>query len=321
MSILKTNGIEIIGWGHYLPQRVVTTEEVNSRITLKTSSIDEKVIGNVGVKTRHWSSDEETIELMSKISGENALKNANLKASDIDLLLLVNWTERKYVPDLAPSVASLIGAKNAMAFDLCTACCGFATAVMTACMYLQAHDRVDNVLIICTEQFSHRVRPGSKGELIVGDASASLVLTKNTNATSGIIDFELKNDGSLKDIVKVKMPEGWVKSKPELAQVAAELNKRAIDTIFSRNKISMQDINWLVPHPGTEVVHEEIKRHIGCADNKFITNFSEVANVSSASIPLVISINLETGKFRKGDICLCPSIGSGIYYGATLLRL
>lgn len=318
---LNTIGIEIIGWGHYLPKRLVTNEEVNARITLETSSVDEKVIGNVGVSTRYWADEEETVQFMSKMSGEEALQNAGVRPEEIDLLILENWTERKYVPDLAPSVASAIGAKNAMAFDMCTACCGFTTASTTASMYLLAHPRVKKVLVICTEQFSHRVRPGSKGELIVGDASAAFVLQRNKNTNSGIIDFELGNDGDLKDVVKVKMPEGWIKSKPELAQVAADLNKRAIDAIFQRNHISVKDIDWYVPHPGTQVVHEEIKNYIGLPEEKFIINFDRVANVSSASIPLVISENVKTGKFKKGDVLMCPAIGSGIYYGAILLRL
>lgn len=319
---LNTMGVEVVGWGHYLPKRVVTTEEIREKITLKASSIDQKVIGDgTGVISRHRADEDETVAYMSKMSIGRALEEARVEGSNVDLLILVNWTDKIYIPEAAPMIATEIGANHAIGFDLSTGCCGFTTATMTAAMYLLGHPRVNTAVVVCTEIFSKRVRPGSTGELIVGDGSVAFVLKRSDSEESGIIDFDLGNEGKLRDLITVKMPEGWIKSKPELANVAAGLNKRAIDDILERNNITAEDIDWFIPHPGTQIVHETIKEYIQLPDDKFVVNFERVANLSSASIPMVISESLKSGKFSKGDLCLCPAIGSGMYYGATLIRL
>nr|WP_303244335.1 ketoacyl-ACP synthase III [uncultured Cellulosilyticum sp.] len=318
---LASMGVEIIGLGHYLPKRKVLNEEILSSITLKASSVDDKVLGNIGVESRYWANEEETVVYMAKEAAKMAIDMAQIKAEDIDLLLLTNWTSRETIPDLAPQVALQLNAHNALAFDLCTACCGFIHAVTTACMYLLSHPRMQTAVVACSEQFSKCVRPHSKGELITGDAAGAVVLKKSNNKVNGIIDFDLRSDGRLSYVVGVKKPEIWVRSKPELATVAAEKNKEAVNYIFSRNDLKVEDIDWFVPHPGTERVHEEIKEYIGLPDEKFVINFKEVANTSSASIPLVLSINYHNGKFKKNDLILSPAIGSGLYYGALLFRL
>lgn len=318
---LESLGIEIKGFGHYLPRRKVENDEIMSTITLKASSVDTKLLGNIGVNSRYWADEDETVEYMAKCSSEMALKSAGISAKDIDLLILSNWTSRQFVPDIAPQVAIMLGADKALSFDVCCACCGFINAVITASMYLNTDARMKVAVVVSSEQFSKGVRPHSKGQLITGDASGAVVLVKTGNKKNGVIDYKLKSDGNLKNIVGVKMPECWVRSKPELAVQGPIKNVEVATELLDRNEIKIEDIDWYVPHPGTETVNNGIKSGLNIPDEKFIVNFDRVGNTSSASIPLVLSENYHSGKFKKNDLIMMSGIGSGLYYGALLIRI
>ena len=318
---LESLGVEIKGFGHYLPRKKVENDEIMSSITLKASSVDTAVLGDIAVKSRYWADEDETIAYMAKCASEMALKSSGISAKDVDLLVLSNWTSRQFVPDIAPQVASLLGADKALSFDVCCACCGFINAVMTATSYLNTDPRMKTAIVVSSEQFSKGVRPHSKGQLITGDAAGAIILMRTGNKKNGVIDFNLKSDGNLKSLVGVKMPECWVRSKPELAKLGPIKNVEVAAEILDRNEITIEDIDWYVPHPGTDTVNNGIKAGLNIPDEKFITNFDRVANTSSASIPLVLSENYHSGKFKKDDVIMMSGIGSGLYYGALLIRI
>lgn len=318
---LKSTGIEILGYGHYLPKKIVTNEEIMDTITIKASSVDNDVLGNIGVKSRHWASEEETINYMAEQAIYAALEMCNVKPEDVDLIILSNWTDRVWVPDNAPQIANDIGAKNTLAFDVCCACCGFMHGVNTAMFYLMGSKRYKTAIVVSSEHFSKGVRPNSKGQLISGDGAGAVVLRNTGNTERGIIDCIIHNEGSLKDIVGVKKPECWVRSKSELGVTAAEKNSLVVNELFKENGITMEDVDWFVPHPGTDVVNTKIRQALNIDVDKFVTNYERIANTSSASIPIVLSENVESGKFKKEDVIVSCGVGSGFYYGAMLYIL
>lgn len=315
---LETTGIEILGYGHYLPRRVVTNEEILGQITIKASSVDNAVLGNIAVTSRHWADEDETINYMAEQAIYQALEESNVAVEDIDLLILSNWTDRVWVPDNAPQIATSIGAKDAYAFDVCTACCGFMHGINIAMSLLLRRKRYKIAVVVSSEHFSRGVRPKSKGQLITGDGAGAVVLKYTGNTERGIVDCIIHNNGELKDIVAVKKPECWVRSKTELGPTAAMKNTEVVNEIMSDNGVTIEDINWFVPHPGTDVVHEKIRQALGLPEDKFITNYTRIANTSSASIPIVLSENTKSGEFKKNDIVLSCGVGSGFYYGAML---
>lgn len=317
----KSTGIEILGYGHYLPKRIVTNEEIIDSITVKTSSVDDDVLGNVGVKSRHWSSEEETVSFMAEEAIKDALEMSNILPEDIDLLILSNWTDRMWAPDNAPYIASNIGAKNALAFDVCCACCGFMQGINIAMSYLLGRKRFKTAVIVSSEQFSKGVRPNSKGQLITGDGAGAVVVKYTGNMERGIVDCIIHADGTFKDIVIAKRPECWVRSKSNLGEVAALKNTEVVNELLFENNIQMDEVNWFVPHPGTDVVHKKIREALGIDKDKFISNYERIANTSSASIPIVLSENIRSGKFKKNDVVVSCGIGSGLYYGAMLYIL
>ncbi|MBP9888481.1 MAG: ketoacyl-ACP synthase III, partial [Leptospiraceae bacterium] len=116
---LKSNGIQITGYGDYYPEKILTDEEIRARLKYPDMHPAEKaVIGDIGVTKRHRANEKETSVYMASKACEMAMKNAGVSPESIDLYLFCNWTERYYLPDLAPQASMLNGTKNALAFDL-----------------------------------------------------------------------------------------------------------------------------------------------------------------------------------------------------------
>ncbi|EMO53443.1 ketoacyl-ACP synthase III [Leptospira noguchii] len=322
MSGKNQSGIQITGFGHYLPEKIVTNEEIRSRLKFPEMHPAEKaVIGNIGVNERRRANDSETPMFMASKVAEMALKDAGKKPEEVDLYILANWTDRYYLPDLAPQASKLSGTTNALAFDVSTACTGFVHGVQTASAFLES-GKFKNALVIGSERFSVRTRMGGYGEFTAGDAAAGVFLEHTGNTNSGIIDSFLQDEGDLSGIIVTgPPPNSYVKSYPELVTNAADLTLKAMDRLLEKNSLTIEDVDWVVPHPGTDVVVQDVLKRTQFPKEKILMNFERVGNTSAASIPIVLSEYYYKGKFKKGDLFLTPAVGGGFYWGGLLFRL
>lgn len=311
------SGIGFAGFGHYYPRNLVR----NPVEETEGSSVDRQVIGSVDVLSRHVRDEDETVPMMAAEAVHAALRDAGVDASEVDLLVLGNWSERMLVPELAPQVAARVGARGALAFDVCGACTGFVHGTQTAASLLRAHRGWDTAVVVCSENFSRRVRPGSKGELIVGDAAGAVVLRKGAAAAGGLLDSLLLSDGDSCDAVTVLPPRGWVKSKPELVELGIASHVEVCRRLLDRNGLTVDDVAWFVPHPGTAPMHDGVREALGIVPERFVTNFRVRANTGSASVPIVLSEYVHEGTFSAGDLVLASAVGSGWFYGGLLVRL
>ena len=312
---LNTMGIEITGIGHYYPERIVTDDEIKSRLKYPEMHPAERaVIGNIGVTKRFRSNEKETSIFMAAESSKRAMADAKVNPESIDLYLFCNWTERYYLPDLAPQASILSGTSGALAFDISTACAGFVAGVQTASMFLMS-GRYKKALVVGSERFSLRTKMGGYGEFTAGDASAAVVLENTGNKKSGIVDFYLKDEGKLHDTMVIS-EKGIIKSFPHLVSNAADLTLKGINVLLERNQLKADDIDWLIPHPGTDVVVQDVLGRSPIPKEKTLMNFDHVGNTSAASIPTVLSEFKH--KFKKGDLILAPAVGGGFYWGGVL---
>ncbi|EMY78130.1 beta-ketoacyl-acyl-carrier-protein synthase III [Leptospira weilii serovar Ranarum str. ICFT] len=319
---LSSNGIGIAGFGHYFPEKIVTNDEIRSRLKFPEMHPAEKaVIGNIGVNERRRAGETETVMFMAAKVAEMALKDAGKKPEDVDLYILANWTDRYYLPDLAPQASKLSGTTNALAFDVSTACTGFVHGVQTASAYLGT-GKFKNALVIGSERFSVRTRMGGYGEFTAGDAAAGVFLEHTGDKNSGIIDCFLQDDGDLAGIIVTgPPPSSYVKSYPELVTNAADLTLKSMDLLLEKNGLTVDDVDWVVPHPGTDVVVQDVLKRTKFPREKILMNFERMGNTSAASIPVVLSEYYYKGKFKKGDVFLTPAVGGGFYWGGLLFRL
>jgi 3-oxoacyl-[acyl-carrier-protein] synthase III len=316
-GIWDGSGLGFTGFGHYFPRQQVLTADTGRA----GNDVDRAVIGAIDVRSRHVHAEDESVEAMAVRAAGEAVERAGIEAEDVDLLILSSWSQRIFVPELGPQVAHGLGARRALAFDVCGACTGFVHGTQLAAALLRTHTAWKNAVVVCSETFSSRVRPGSKGELIVGDAAGAVVLGKGVGAPGGLIDTLMLNDGGASDAVTVLPPRGWVKSKPHLVQLGIDSHVESCTRLLERNALTMRDVDWFVPHPGTGPMHEGIRRALEIPEAKFVTNFEVRANTGSAAIPTVLSEGTGEGRFRPGDLVLASAVGSGWFFGGLLVRL
>ena len=309
--------ISVTGRGVYLPQLVHTNETLPPLDQAPTPA----QLARLGVRTRRWANAEEGVAEMGAWAAERALARAGVAASDVDLLILANWTQRSYIPEHAPKLQKLLGATRAFAFDLSGACAGFVNGIAILHHFLQ-NPRYERALIVASETLSQRAKPGSRSTLVYGDAAAAWVLERGGRG-SEILDYELFCDGDHHGDMGVDA-QGYVETyvpQVELNALAAQSFTKACRVLLERNRLSIGDVDFIVPHSGTEGIQATFIKTLEVPPEKVLSNFRDVGNVSSAAIPVSLEHYIDAGQIKPGDLILSPTAGTGWYYAALLYRV
>lgn len=304
-----------MGYGGHLPGAPILNPSVSEDAL---NSTDLAIMGAIDVASRHVSDPEENIVDLAIPAVRKALKDAELEVDEIDLMIMSNWTDRQFVPESAPLLAARLGIPKVFSFNVCGACTGFVHAIHTAAALMNANSALRHALIVSVDQFSRRVRPTSKGELIVGDGAGVVVMGRTESTSSNLIDSVMFSDGSKHELVTAQQPHGWIRSMKALKDHAVAAHVDVVEKLFAQNDLQMSDIDWVVPHPGTAALHTAIRHALSVCEEKFVTNFEKIGNTGSASIPLVLAEMKQDGRLQAGDLVLSTTVGSGWYYGGMV---
>ena len=319
LSTQTTHDVRITGIGSYLPVLMHT----NATLPTLDESIADADLERIGVFRRGWASSSETVAAMAVSAARRALARAQVDAAELDVVILANWTQRRYLSEVAPTVARLLGAGRAFAHELGCACAGFLYGVGTATELLR-NPRYRRALVIASEQTSRRARPGSRGTLILGDGAGAFVLERAGEARDPgggrLIDYELACEGEHAGIMEIT-EAGWVKThiaQRALCALAARSISDVSHRLLARNRLTLDDVTWVIPHSGTAGVQASIVRVLGLPAERVLTNYAQVGNVSSASIPVALDHFISIGAVRPGDVVLSAAVGAGWYAAAAL---
>lgn len=306
------------GLGTYLPERLVT----NSQLPALDPPHSLADMDKVGVRARGIASDEEDVLFMAVRAAERALVQAEVSAQSLDFLILANWTERRYVPDFAPRVQQALGAQRAFAFDVGCACAGFLYGLTIAHGYLQ-NPRYRCGLVLASDRSTRRLRPRSRATLVFGDAAAAMVVEKDAGRGARLIDYELRTDGSQHGIMDIDA-DGYLNPKikqRELNQLAGRSLATVSRTLLERNELTLDDVDWILPHSGTAGVQAMLAEHLGAPPEKTLNNLADVGNVTTASIPISLDHFVKRGLMKPGQRVLSSAVGLGWQYCAVLYTL
>lgn len=311
--------VAITGFGSYLPH----LKHTNATLPALDKPITEAEIERIGVFSRHWADDtEEPIPVMAYGAAQKAIERAGVDPSRFDLIVLANWTQRRYIPEHAPKLQALLGADDAFAFDVSGACTGFINGLGIAHSFMQ-NPRYKQALVVAAETTSKRARPHSKGSLILGDAAGAFVLERGASKGGRLIDWELHTNGKQHHIMDVS-PEGWVRThipQRELNQLAGHSMQQVARAVLQRNNMTLDDVDWVIPHSGTAGVQAVVSQALEVPPEKLLSNYATIGNVSSASIPAALDQFVAEGKVKPGDLILSAAVGTGWYYSAMLYTL
>jgi len=310
--------ISITGIGSYLPRRMLSNDD----LTLD-KPVTEEQLAKLGVTSRGWAGEGESIPEMAAAAGLRAMERAGITADELDLIVLANWTQRRFIPDFAPKLQALLGAPQAFAFDVSTACAGFAFGAGVAQGFLQ-NPRHRRCLLVASETTSSRARPHSKATLVFGDAAGAWILERGEVEGAGrLIDLELMTDGTKFDAMGVN-EEGHVYTsidQKSLQQLAIHSFRTATEAVLTRNGLTLDDLDWIVPHSGTAGIQALLLRTLEVDPAKVLINFPRIGNVSSAAIPASLDEFVSRGVVKPGDLVLSPTTGTGWYAAAMLYRV
>jgi len=316
------------GVGHYLPDRIVPNSEFEK--TLDTT--DEWIRTRSGIERRRFAAEGQTTSDLAVRAARAALEHAGLTADDIDGIIVATSTPDLTFPSVATMVQKELGMTRGFGFDVQAVCAGFIYALANANALLIA-GQAKRLLVIGAETFSRIMDWTDRSTCVLfGDGAGALVLGlqdgTGSNADRGILSADLNSDGRYRDMLYV---DGGVSStgdsgklrmqgNPLFRQAVEKLTSTA-ETALAKVGLSGSDVDWIVPHQANIRIIQGTAKKMGLPMDRVIVTVQDHGNTSAASIPLALSVGVESGKIRQGDLVLSEAIGGGLAWGSVLLRL
>jgi len=310
----------ILGTGSYLPQKIVTNDELSQR--LDTSH--EWIVERTGICARHIAAEGEETSDLAVQAARRALEAANLTPQDIDMIVLATATPDHIFPSTAVRVQAKLGMTQGFAFDQAAVCSGFIFALATADAYL-CQGMAKTALVIGAETMSRVVDWTDRSTAVLfGDGAGAVVLQAQENTDRGILGSLQRTNGRGYDQMYVRKgsdPCGIHMNGREIFRNAVHCLDEAVTDILERHNISQEDIDWLVPHQANKRIIDATAKRLGLPEEKVVHTGAQQANTSAASIPLALDAAVRDGRIRQGDLVLCEAFAAGYAWGSTLIRM
>ncbi len=321
-----TTRAQVRGVGHYLPKRVVPNSEFET--TVDTS--DEWIRSRSGIERRHFAADDETTSDMATAAATRALDMAGLTADDIDAIIVATSTPDLTFPSVATMVQAKLGMTKGFAFDVQAVCAGFVFAMANA-NALIISGQAKRVIVIGAETFSRIMDWSDRTtSVLFGDGAGALILEAatgdGTTKDRGILSTDLNSDGRHKDILYV---DGGVstQSTGHLRMQGKEVFRHAVEKLASTAHSALEkvglgsdDIDWIVPHQANLRIIKSTAQKMGVELDRVVLTVQDHGNTSAASIPLALSVGVERGQIKPGNLIVTEAIGGGLAWGAVVLR-
>ena len=314
------------GVGHYLPDRIVPNAELEARV--QTS--DEWIRSRSGIERRHFVAEGQTTSDLATFAAQAALTHAGLSPDDIDAIVLATSTADLTFPSAATMVQAKLGMTQGFAFDVQAVCAGFVYALSTA-NALIISGQAKRVLVIGAETFSHLMDWDDRATCVLfGDGAGALVLEgqelTGTAADRGILATDLHSDGRFKDLLYV---DGGVSTGAtgHLRMQGKEVFRHAVEKLaetahaaLEKAGLSGEDVDWIVPHQANIRIIEGTAKRMQVPMDRVVVTVQDHGNTSAASIPLALSVGVQRGQIKQGDLLVTEAIGGGLAWGAVVLR-
>ncbi|MFO0993354.1 MAG: beta-ketoacyl-ACP synthase III [Hyphomicrobiales bacterium] len=315
------------GVGSYLPVRILSNADL-SRIV---DTSDEWIVERTGIRERRIAAEGETTGHLAVAAARNALADAKIDASEIDLIILATSTPDNTFPATATQVQAALGITKGAAFDLQAVCSGFVYALSVADSLLQS-GQGKTALVIGSETFSRILDWNDRATCVLfGDGAGAVVMRagegKGTTADRGILASRIRSDGRYADKLYVDGGPSSTKTVGHLRMEGREVFKHAVVNIASVMEETIRaaglkpaDIDWFVPHQANKRILEGTAKRLGVPESRVVITLDKHGNTSAASIPLALDTAVKDGRIKRGDLVLMEAMGGGFTWGAALLR-
>ena len=321
----------IVGTGSFVPEKTLTNED----FTKIVDTSDEWITSRTGIKVRHIASDDETTATLSAEAARIALKDAGIKPTDIELIIVATITPEMVFPSTACFVQDMIGAKNAWAFDLSGACSGFVYGISIVRQFIIS-GRYKNALVIGAETLSKITDYEDRNSCVLfGDGAGAVVVKRSDDGAMGIMYSCSASDGggwkslncqaygsrypvgkTLDDPKKVYMT---IKGR-EVYQLAVRRIVELVNDCMEKCNLTIDDINMFIPHQMNARIIESVAKRLNLREERVFINIDQYGNTSAASIPIALDQCRRQGRINSGDIVLLVAFGAGLTWGASVVQ-
>ncbi|WP_304191782.1 beta-ketoacyl-ACP synthase III [Lentibacter algarum] len=317
----------VVGYGHYLPERIVENAEFESSL----DTTDEWIRTRSGIERRHFAAEGQHTSDLAAEAAKAALAQAGLTAGDIDAIVVATSTPDLTFPSVATMVQQKIGMERGFGFDVQAVCAGFVFALTTA-NGLILSGQAERVLVIGAETFSRIMDWTDRGTCVLfGDGAGALILEAQectgTTADRGILSADLNSDGRYKDMLFVDGGVSSTGTSGKLRMQGNALFRQAVEKLAStadaalhKAGLTHSDVDWIVPHQANIRIIQGTAKKLGVPMERVVLTVQDHGNTSAASIPLALSVGAATGKIKTGDLVLTEAIGGGLAWGAVAIR-
>lgn len=325
MSIIRSR---LAGVGAYLPQRVVTNDDLAK--TIDTS--DEWIVERSGIRQRHIAAEGELTSDLATAAAREAMENAGVGPDEIDLIVVGTTTPDDTFPATAAKVQANLGVMGGFAFDVQAVCSGFLYSLATADKFIKSGD-VKTALVIGAETFSRILDWTDRDTCVLfGDGAGAVVLKagegKGDKTDTGILSTHLHSDGRHRDLLYVDggpsrgQKVGYVHMEgKEVFRHAVMKLASVVDEALSANGVSSSELDWMVPHQANRRILASTAKKVHLSEERVIVTLDKHANTSAASIPLALYTGIKDGRIKPGNLILLEAMGGGFTWGSALMRV
>jgi len=321
----------IIGWGKYIPSRVITNADLEK--TIDTS--DEWIVTRTGIRERHVVGDDENTSQMSIAAAREALERAGVRPKDLDLIIVATSSPDYLTPPISSQVQHGLGAKTIGAFTLVTGCTGFVYALSTAQQFI-ASGACKTVLVVGAELLSRFVDWNDRETCVLFGDGAGAVVIQATDVPSGVLSFVLGSDGAGGE--HLILPGGGAANPPshknlddglhslkmngrEVFKFATRVLGKALRQAIQQAGLQTEDIDLFIPHQANIRIIESAAQFANLPPEKVFVNIQKYGNTSAASIPIALCEAFEEGRAKIGDTLAFVAFGAGLTWAAAIVKV
>lgn len=314
----------VLGTGAYLPEKVLTNRDIEKIV----DTSDEWIVERTGIKSRHIAAAHETASSMAEQAARRALEMANLKPTDIDMILVATSTPDRVFPGSACLLQERLGVPACPAFDLNSmACSGFIYALTIADQFIKS-GKNRCVLVVGSEIMSRVVDWKDRSTCVLfGDGAGAMLL--GASDQPGFLTTHICADGQYKDILylpnefggEIAAEKNFMQMQGNsLFRVAVNILGKLFDDTLVAAGLQKEDIQWLIAHQANARIITNMAKKLNLSMDHVPLSIERHGNTSAASIPLVFDEVVRSGRLKKGETVLFEAIGGGLAWGSAVLK-
>ncbi|MDX2094834.1 MAG: beta-ketoacyl-ACP synthase III [Alphaproteobacteria bacterium] len=312
----------ITATGSYLPEKILSNDDLATMVDTNDAWIRERT----GITQRHIVAEGELTSHLAVKASRRALESVGYDAAKIDGIVVATSTPDSTMPSVAAKLQAALGITRGPALDVAAACTGFIYALGVAHGWIQA-GIASRVLVVGAESMSRIVDWSDRGTCILfGDGAGAVILEASEEKNRGIRSIELQAQGAHADLLGTSGGIASTQTAGTLFMEGQEVFRHGVDKMseitlstLARAGLTLDDMNWLVPHQANARMIKRIARQLRLSEDKCVVTVPLHANTSAASIPLALDVANRDGRLKKGDIIAMPALGAGLTWGGCVV--